>query len=109
MSTAEAVPAPAALFAALGDPTRLSLLTTLSREGPRSIAALSARSRVTRQAVTKHLKVLERVGLVRSDRAGRESRFACRAEQLDAARAYLDTLSAQWDDALARLQAHVED
>jgi len=109
MSIASAPAAdPARLFAALGDRTRLELLMTLSREGPRSIAALSARAVMTRQAVTKHLRVLERVGLVRSDRAGRESRFMCRPEPLAAARAYLDAVSAQWDDALARLANHLE-
>ncbi len=100
---------PANLFAALGDRTRLSLLLTLSREGPRSIAALSAQARMTRQAVTKHLRVLERVGLVRSDRAGRESRFVCQTQPLGAARAYLDAVSAQWDDALGRLAIHLEE
>ena len=107
MSTPSLAADPAPLFAALGDRTRLALLLTLSREGPRSIAALSAHARMTRQAVTKHLRVLERVGLVRSDRAGRESRFACRPEPLDAARAYLDVVSAQWDEALARLELHL--
>jgi DNA-binding transcriptional ArsR family regulator len=99
---------PAAMFAALGDGTRLALLTTLARDGPRSISALSAQARATRQAVTKHLRVLERAGLVRSERAGRESRFAAQPEALDAARAYLDAVSAHWDDAIARLKAHVE-
>lgn len=107
MSAVEAV-APAALFAALGDGTRLALLNRLAREGPRSIVSLSAEAHVTRQAVTKHLRVLERAGLVRSDRAGRESRFVARPEPIDAARAYLDSVSAQWDDALGRLKAHVE-
>ena len=100
---------PARVFAALGDPTRLSLLLTLSREGPRSIAALSAQARVTRQAITKHLRVLERSGLVRSERAGRESRFVCRTEPISAARDYLDVVSAQWDDTLARLAVHLEE
>ena len=109
MSAAEALAGPAPVFAALGDPTRLSLLLRLSREGPQSIAALAAQVRVTRQGVTKHLKVLERAGLVRSDRAGRESRFAARAEPLGVARDYLDAVSRQWDDALVRLKAHVED
>ncbi|HZG45305.1 MAG TPA: metalloregulator ArsR/SmtB family transcription factor [Allosphingosinicella sp.] len=99
----------AGLFAALGDPTRLSLLQTLSREGPRSIAALTGHAGMTRQAVTKHLRVLERVGLVRSDRAGRESRFVCEPQKLGAARAYLDAVSAQWDEALVRLQLHLEE
>jgi DNA-binding transcriptional ArsR family regulator len=98
----------APVFAALGDPTRLSILTILSREGPHSIAALSAHGAITRQAVTKHLQVLERAGLVRSARAGRESRFAAQPQQLGAAKAYIDAVSAQWNDALARLEAHLE-
>ena len=99
---------PAAIFAALGDRTRLSLLMTLSDGGRRSITMLSADTSLTRQAVTKHLRVLEGVGLVESVRHGRESRFACRPEQLDVARAYLDRVAAQWDDALGRLKAFVE-
>src|SRR3977135_588833 len=91
---------PAPVFAALGDRTRLSLLTRLSDGGARSIAALSADTTLTRQAVTKHLHVLEKAGLVRSLRVGRESRFAYRPEPVAAAKRYLDGVSAQWDDAL---------
>jgi DNA-binding transcriptional ArsR family regulator len=100
---------PALIFAALGDRTRLSLLTVLSDGRTRSIAALSANARITRQAVTKHLRVLESAELVRSARAGRESRFTVRPETVALARSYLDQVSAHWDDALARLKAHVED
>lgn len=102
-------PDPAPIFAALGDPTRLALLARLSEGGSRSIAALSVETSLTRQAVTKHLQVLERVGLVASRRIGRESRFAYAPESLAAARAYLDAVGAQWEDALERLRAHVED
>jgi DNA-binding transcriptional ArsR family regulator len=109
MLMAKAAADPASVFAALGDKTRLTLLLALSRGRPRSIASLSAHARMTRQAVTKHLRVLERVGLVRSDRAGRESRFICQPQSLEAARSCLDAISAQWDDALARLRAHVEE
>jgi DNA-binding transcriptional ArsR family regulator len=100
---------PAPIFAALGDRTRLSLLTRLSGGEAQSIARLSAQTSLTRQAVTKHLHVLEGAGLVRSVRVGRESRFAYRPEPLVDARAYLDTVSAQWDDALGRLKAFVEE
>ena len=99
---------PAPIFAALGDRTRLSLLMSLSDGQTRSITMLSADSRLTRQAVTKHLRVLEGVGLVESVRHGRESRYGCRIEPLDAARAYLDRVAVQWDDALMRLKAYVE-
>ena len=106
--SAAATPAAAPVFAALGDPTRLALLARLSDGGARSIAALSGDSRLTRQAVTKHLHVLEKAGLVASLRVGRESRFVYRPEPVDAAKASLATVSAQWDAALGRLQAFVE-
>jgi len=102
------VPDPAPVFAALGDPTRLSLLMTLSDGRAQSIARLSADTRLTRQAVTKHLHVLEKAGLVSSIRTGRESRFTYRPEPVRAAQSYLDTVSAQWDEALGRLKALVE-
>jgi DNA-binding transcriptional ArsR family regulator len=108
-TTAEAAPAPAPVFAALGDRTRLSLLSRLSDGQARSIAALSADTSLTRQAVTKHLHVLEHAGLVANTRVGRESRFALRPEPIAQARSYLDRVSAQWDMALARLRALVED
>lgn len=99
---------PAPVFAALGDPTRLALLAKLSDGDARSIAALSAGGALTRQAVTKHLHVLEGAGLVRRARVGRESRFVMRPEPVAQARAYLDEVSRQWDDALSRLRAFVE-
>jgi DNA-binding transcriptional ArsR family regulator len=109
MSSAEIlVASPAPVFAALGDPTRLSLLMRLSDGERRSIAALSADTALTRQAVTKHLQVLEKAGLVGMSRVGRESRYAYRPEPLAEARAYLDTVSAQWEGALGRLKSLVE-
>ena len=102
-------PDPAPVFAALGDRTRLSLLMKLSDGQTRSIAKLSTDTRLTRQAITKHLHVLRGAGLVSSVRVGRESRFAYRHEPVAEARAYLDTVSAQWGDALERLRAFVED
>lgn len=99
---------PAPLFAALGDPTRLSLVIALSTGDGRSIASLTARGGMSRQAVAKHLRVLEQAGLVRAERVGRESRFSLRGERLADARAYLETISRQWDDALDRLKEHVE-
>ncbi|UXN61326.1 ArsR/SmtB family transcription factor [Phyllobacterium zundukense] len=98
----------ASLFAALGDPTRLSLLTKLSDGQSRSIAGLSAGTDLTRQAVTKHLRVLEEAGLVISSKVGRESQFAFRPEPIDDIRAYLDSVSQQWDDALSRLRTFVK-
>jgi DNA-binding transcriptional ArsR family regulator len=96
------------VFAALGDRTRLSLLTKLSDGRTRSIATLSADTTLTRQAVTKHLHVLENAGLVDSIRVGRESRFVYRPEPVVEAKSYLEAVSAQWDDALARLRSLVE-
>jgi DNA-binding transcriptional ArsR family regulator len=109
MSSAEIAAGPAPIFAALGDPTRLSLLRRLSDGERRSIATLSAGTRLTRQAVTKHLHVLEQAGLVSSSAKGRERSYAFRPEKVAAARTYLDQVSAQWDDALIRLRAFVED
>jgi DNA-binding transcriptional ArsR family regulator len=98
----------APVFAALGDPTRLALLRTLSREGPGSIARLSAGSTLTRQAITKHLEVLAEVGLVRDERRGRERIWAFERDRLGAAQRWLDALSADWDVALDRLRERVE-
>ncbi|KAA0697669.1 ArsR family transcriptional regulator [Neorhizobium sp. P12A] len=99
---------PASIFAALGDRTRLSLLTKLSDGRPRSIADLSLDAEITRQAVTKHLHVLEQAGLVSSSRRGRESHFTFRGEPIAEMRNYLESVSRQWDDALSRLRAFVE-
>jgi DNA-binding transcriptional ArsR family regulator len=103
-----ALAARAARFAALGDATRLTMLTRLARGEPQSIARLTQGTRMTRQAVTKHLRVLEDAGVVRSLRVGRESRFALKAQPLDDLRDYLDLVSRQWDAALGRLKALVE-
>lgn len=108
MLNVEARPDPAFVFAALGDKTRLSLVTKLSDGQSRSIAALSADTKLTRQAVTKHLRVLEKAGLVKSARVGRESQYGFRAQPLDEVRAYLDSVSQQWDDALSQLKNFVE-
>jgi DNA-binding transcriptional ArsR family regulator len=99
---------PVPVFAALGDRTRLALLSKLGDGQARSIAALSTDTALTRQAITKHLHVLQDAGLVASLKVGRESRFAARRETLDEARAYLDRVSRQWDDTLSRLKAFVE-
>jgi DNA-binding transcriptional ArsR family regulator len=96
------------VFAALGDRTRLSLLRKLSDGQNRSIATLSADTQLTRQAVTKHLHVLEKAGLVSHLKVGRESRFAFQPEPVAEAKSYLDAVSAQWDDALSRLRSFVE-
>jgi DNA-binding transcriptional ArsR family regulator len=106
MSNAEARAAP--LFAALGDPTRLSLVIKLSKGGERSIATLATGSGLSRQAVTKHLHVLANAGLVTAAKTGRETRFTLRSDRLSEASRYLTDVAAQWDEALLRLKAHVE-
>jgi DNA-binding transcriptional ArsR family regulator len=98
----------APVFAALGDATRLSVVAKLCEQAPLSITQLAEGSRLTRQAVTKHLRVLEDVGLVRSVRRGRESLYALETAPLDDARKYLDLVSAQWDVMLGRLKDFVE-
>ena len=98
----------ASVFAALGDETRLAVLAKLCRGEPQSIARLTSGTNLSRQAVTKHLRVLESAGVVRSDRVGRESRFALEPQPIEDARKYLDHVSRQWDDALARLKSFVE-
>ena len=108
-SASAALKARASVFAALGDQTRLSVLAKLANGRPQSISRLTAGTRLTRQAVTKHLRVLEGAGIVRLARVGRESRFELEPKSIDDVRAYLDYVSRQWDDALARLKALVED
>jgi DNA-binding transcriptional ArsR family regulator len=98
----------AAIFAALGDETRLSLIGTLSGGEPQSISRLAQGSQLTRQAITKHLRVLEGAGMVQSIRAGRENLFELRPKPLKDAQAYLERVSGQWDDALGRLKSFVE-
>ena len=108
-SSAPAQPGSAApIFAALGDETRLALVLRLSARGPGSIAQLAETAAVSRQAVTKHLKVLSDAGLVRGDRRGREHIWALQPKRLADAQAYLDAISRQWDDALGRLRSFVE-
>ena len=98
----------APIFAALGDDTRLLLVTKLCGGQPYSISQLTQGSKLTRQAITKHLRVLERAGIVHSVRTGRESRFEFDPQPLVGIKEYLDFVSAQWDQALYRLKSFVE-
>ncbi len=98
----------APIFAALGDPTRLQVVSRLSAGGPMSITELAEGAEVTRQAVTKHLNVLADAGLVRGFRRGREHVWELRKNQLAEARRILDLISTRWDEALERLRAMVE-
>jgi DNA-binding transcriptional ArsR family regulator len=98
----------APLFAALGDETRLHLVSRLGAEGPLSIKELTTGESITRQAITKHLTVMQGAGLVRNSRAGRESLWELETRRIEEAKHYLDIISKQWDDALGRLQEFVE-
>lgn len=98
----------ALIFSALGDETRLRLVSTLADGQARSIAALTEGANLTRQAVTKHLRMLESAGVVSSTRTGRESRFQLAPECIVQAQSYLGLVSAEWDAALGRLKDFVE-
>jgi DNA-binding transcriptional ArsR family regulator len=98
----------APVFAALGDETRLSIVAKLSTGQPRSISQLTDGSKLTRQAITKHLRVLERAALVHSVRTGRESLFEFDPKPLEECKRYLDLVSEQWDLTLSQLKAFVE-
>jgi len=98
----------AAVFAALGDETRLALLARLSDGQRSSISRLTEGTRISRQAVTKHLRVMQSAGIVHSVREGRESLYALDPQPILEIRHYLDLVSEQWDQALARLKSMVE-
>ena len=102
-------PGAANTFAALGDSTRLSLVTRLCDGSQSSISELSSGSNLTRQAITKHLRVLEDAGIVSSRKSGRESLYALNPISLHDATAYIDVVSREWDQALGRLKSFVED
>jgi DNA-binding transcriptional ArsR family regulator len=108
-ASAAALAGAAPVFAALGDRTRLRLVARLGSEGPLSIARLTAGTDVTRQAVTKHLRVLAGVGLARSAPKGRERLWQLRPEPLDEVQRSLALISRRWDESLARLKAAVEE
>ena len=98
----------ARVFAALGDPTRLALVDKLADGARRSIAQLSEGETVTRQAITKHLRVLESAKIVRSERAGRETLYVLDPLPISEARTYIDAVARRWDEALGRLKAFAE-
>lgn len=97
----------AAIFAALGDETRLLLISKIC-DMPQSISRLTQGSTLSRQAITKHLRVLEGVGVVRGARVGRENVFKLVPEPMQNAQTYLQRVSVQWDHALARLKFFAE-
>jgi DNA-binding transcriptional ArsR family regulator len=108
-SAAVKVTEAAPVFAALGDATRLRLVTRLCTDGPLSIARLSEGTEVTRQAVTKHLHALAEAGLVRDTREGRERVYELEPRRLKEARHWLDQISERWDTAIERLKKLVEE
>jgi DNA-binding transcriptional ArsR family regulator len=102
------LPDAASVFAALGDPVRFAIVARLCDDGPLPTIALKQSAKLSRQAVTKHLRVLEEVGLVRSDRAGRDRAWRIESKALAKTRDTLDRISAQWDARLERLRVLVE-
>ena len=99
----------APVFAALGDQTRLALVSRLCEGGPQSITRLTIGSAVTRQAITKHLEVLAGAGLVHDRRRGRERVWQLDTDRLAEARRHLERISKGWDEALSRLKKFVEE
>jgi DNA-binding transcriptional ArsR family regulator len=99
----------APVFAALGDERRLRLVSRLCRDGPMSIAKLTTGTDVTRQAITKHLRVMEDAGLVRGTWHGRERIWQLQQQRLEDVRRYLELISGEWDAALDRLRKLVEE
>lgn len=99
----------APVFAALGDPQRMLLVSRLGAKGPLSVARLTEGTSITRQAVSKHLRVLEAVGLASAEKAGRETLWTLDGRPLVKARQQLDAIAQQWDQAIDRLRAFVEE
>jgi DNA-binding transcriptional ArsR family regulator len=99
----------ASILAALGDESRLQIVKKLSKGGPLSITRLAEGAEISRQAVTKHLLALHNAGLVRSERRGRERIWRLTPKRIDEVRRYLAQISEQWDEALGRLRAMVEE
>lgn len=97
------------MFFALGDETRLSVVRKLAAGVALSATALSEGAPMTRQAIVRHLQVLEGAGLVTSERRGREVLYALEARRLDEARVFLEGISAGWDRAIDRLRDMVEE
>ncbi len=107
-ATAASLRRHAPVFAALGDATRLKLLARLCARAPCSISQLAQDAPISRQAITKHLRVLEGAGLVRGEMSGRECLFEMEPKPLQEVREYLALVARQWDAALVRLKDFVE-
>lgn len=98
----------APVFTALGDETRLRIVGRLAREGPLSVARLTDGTQLSRQAISKHLRVLSDAGLAHGRRNGREQIWQIESGRLSDARRCLGEISAQWDEAIVRLRKLVE-
>jgi DNA-binding transcriptional ArsR family regulator len=98
--------AKARVFAALGDKTRLALVARLCSSEPVSISQLADDAKITRQAITKHLGVLERAGIVSSTSSGRERLFRYEPEPLEELQEYLDSVAKQWDQTQGRRKSN---
>ena len=96
-----------AVFAALADPTRRTVLDRLAEEGPLNASQLATGFPVSRQAVAKHLAALSDAGLVTCERAGREVRYEVAPGTIDDAVAWLRVVGARWDERLAALRRHL--
>ena len=104
------VPEPSdAVFAALADPTRRSILRAVAERGPVTATTLSDGLPISRQAVAKHLSLLRRAGLVVADRAGRETQFVAVGSPLEDLAAWADETGRRWDDRLTRLSKRLAD
>lgn len=97
------------MFSALGDPIRLSLVSKLVSGKQCSISELTEGTHVTRQAITKHLQVLENVGVVHSFKEGRQSLYELDTKPIESLQKYLTVIASQWDESLSNLKAFVED
>jgi DNA-binding transcriptional ArsR family regulator len=96
------------VFGALADPTRRRVVETLARGGTVTASGLAEQLPITRQAVAKHLSALRGADLVTSTRVGRETQYSLRAQPLDEAAEWIQTVSAEWDGRLDALRRSVE-
>jgi len=99
----------APIFAALGDGSRLEILAMLGDGDDHPISEIAHSFPITRQGVTRHLRVLEQAGLVRRRSVGREVRYRLEPVQFKLAHEYLSRASMQWDDAIKRLATQVRE
>jgi DNA-binding transcriptional ArsR family regulator len=96
------------VLAALADPTRRRVLDSVAAHGEATATMIAAELPVSRQAIVKHLAVLDRAGLVAARRQGREARYAVRSEPLDATARWINDLASAWDERLAAIKRLTE-